>query len=57
MHVYEVGKPYIPGTTRYQERVDYNVRSSAHELCLFLARLTSKERMMPTEEVLQHAHA
>ena len=39
MYTYEVGKPYIPGKNRFQEGVEYNYRSAAHELRLFLGQL------------------
>jgi len=43
LHSYEVGKPYIPGRTRWQEAGEYNYRGGAHELRLFFGRLGDRE--------------
>jgi len=34
MPVLEVGKPYIPGRTSIESRVEYNFRAGEHELLL-----------------------
>jgi hypothetical protein len=43
MHRFEVGKPYIPGKTRWPEGAEYNLLDSGHELRLFFKRPSKKE--------------
>jgi len=43
MHAVEVGKPYIPGKASYPEAGEYNYRSGAHELRIFLGDATAAE--------------
>jgi hypothetical protein len=38
MQVYEVGKLYVPGRTRWPESTEYNFRDGQQELRVFLAR-------------------
>ena len=34
-HLYQVGKPYIPGRAGWPEGVEYSYRAGEHELCFF----------------------
>ena len=43
LHALEVGKPYDPRRRYWSEGADYNFRSGAHELRIFLARPTRSE--------------
>lgn len=43
MHVYEVGKPYIPGRTQWPEIGEYNFRGGEHELRLFFSQPSAQE--------------
>ena len=43
LHALEVGKPYDPRLRSWSEGADYNFRSGAHELRIFLARPTRSE--------------
>jgi hypothetical protein len=43
MHLYEVGKPYMPGRQSYPEEADYNCREGEYSLVIFLHRPTRKE--------------
>lgn len=42
-HLYEVGKLYSPNRTKWDENVEYNYRSGAHELRLFCPSPIAKE--------------
>lgn len=42
-HLYEVGKPYIPGRTAWPEGVEYNFRAGQHELRLFFRSPSAAE--------------
>src|SRR6516165_5080205 len=43
LHALEVGKPYDPRLRSWSEGADYNFRSGAQELRIFLARPTRSE--------------
>ena len=43
LHALKVGKPYAPRRRSWSEGADYNFRSGAHELRIFLARPTRSE--------------
>lgn len=43
MPIYEVGKPYNPNVTRWEELPEYNFRSGQHELLLFFRAPTGAE--------------
>ena len=43
LHAIKVGKPYDPRRRYWSEGADYNFRSGAHELRIFLARPTRSE--------------
>lgn len=43
LHAYEVGKLYSATRTRWPEAVEYNYRGGAHELRMFLTRLTAQD--------------
>jgi hypothetical protein len=43
LHSYAVGTPYSPTRTRWPEAIEYNYRSGAHELRMFLTGLTEAD--------------